>query len=79
MESDYIVRGPGGGPSAPPSLGVRSGGVSLWSQTTRPPRSDLKGVLGRVVWLQSRPGVWWGDGGADGQTGVGESRQVEGG
>jgi hypothetical protein len=60
MESDYIVRGPGGWPSAPPSLSFGAGGVFLWSQTTRPPRSDLKGVLGRVVWLQSRPGVWWG-------------------
>ncbi len=54
-----------------------AGGVFLWSPTcTRPPRSDLKGVLGRVVGLQSRPGVCWGDGGADGQAGVGDSRQV---
>jgi hypothetical protein len=71
MESDYILRGPGGWPFAPPSLSFGAGGVFLWSPTTRPPRSDMKGDLGRVVGLQSRPGVWLGDGGADGQAGVG--------
>jgi hypothetical protein len=79
MEFDYIVCGPGGWPSAPPSLRVGAIRVFLWSPTTRPPRSDLEGVLGRVVGLQSRPGVWWGDGGADGQSCAGESRQVVGG
>lgn len=75
MESDYIVCGPGGWPSAPPSLSVGVGRVFLWSQTTRPPHSDMEGVLGRVVWLQSRPGVCWGDGGADGQASVCKSSQ----
>jgi hypothetical protein len=79
MEFGYILCGPGGWPSAPPSLRVRSGGVFLWSQTTRPPRSDMECGLGRVVWLQSRPGVWWGDGGTDGQSSVRDSRQVVGG
>jgi hypothetical protein len=78
MEFGSILRGPGGWPSAPPTLSFDVGGVSLWSQTTRPPRSDLKGVLGRVVWLQSRPGVW-GNGGADGQASLGGSRQAVGG
>jgi hypothetical protein len=76
MEFGSILRGPGGWPSAPPSLGFDVGGVSLWSQTTRPPRSDMKGVLGRVVWLQSRPGICWGDDGADGQASVHKSKQA---
>src|ERR1019366_3065620 len=58
--------------------GLSRGDAGL-GPTTRPPRGDLKGDLGRVVGLQSRPGVWWGDGGADGQSSVGESRQVGGG
>jgi hypothetical protein len=52
---DCVVRGPGGWPSAPPSLRFRVARVSLWSPTTRPPHENLKSDLGRVVGLQSRP------------------------